>query len=145
MIDKYIIHGNFTEDHSESLLGITDMQIEDIEFGLMFVYLDYQRHILINELLSLPEKEWVVCGTVVNPESGVLLLKLGIPNTNERIIGLENNFSSFYNSTGAPIFHGKLPELLNNRLFIKKSEEDIEGIAYISRVLLIQKLRNLIL
>jgi hypothetical protein len=138
-IDKCIIHGNFTEKHKESLLQITKMQIsksKDIKFELMFVYSDENRLFLIDTLESLPKDEWIVCTTTV---SGVLQLQLGIPN--QKVKGLEK-FSSFNSyATGAPIFYGKLQNLLRSSLFIKESD-DI-GLAYISSILLIKKLDQL--
>ena len=136
-IDKCIIHGNFTEKHKESLLQITKMQIsKDIKFELMFVYSDENRLFLIDTLKSLPKDEWIICTTNV---SGVLQLQLGIPN--QKVKGLEK-FSSFNSyATGAPIFYGKLKNLLRSSLFIKESD-DI-GLAYISAILLIKKLDQL--
>lgn len=137
VIDKCIIHGNFTEKNKESLLQITKMQIsKDIKFELMFVYSDKNRLFLIDTLESLPKDEWIVCTTTV---SGVLQLQLGIPN--QRVKGLEK-FSSFNSyATGAPIFYGKLKNLLRSSLFIKESDES--GLAYISSTILIKKLEQL--
>ena len=135
-INQYIIYGNFTKKHTGSLLKITDMYMTKyIKFELMFVYLDENRFFLIDKLKSLPEKEWVVCSTIV--KSGVLQLQLGIPN--QKLIGLDI-FSSFNSMTGSPIFYGKLEKMLRSTLFIKDSE-DI-GIAYISPTLLIKKLEK---
>jgi hypothetical protein len=136
-INQYIIYGNFTEKHSDSLLKITKMHItKDIKFELMFVYSDQNRLFLIDTLESLPKDEWIVCTTTV---SGVLQLQLGIPN--QRVKGLEK-FSSFNSyATGAPIFYGKLKNLLRSNLFIKDSDES--GLAYILPTLLIKKLNQL--
>lgn len=135
-INQYIIYGNFTKKHTGSLLKITDMYMTKyIKFELMFVYLDENRLFLIDKLKSLPEKEWVVCSTIV--KSGVLQLQLGIPN--QKVLGLDI-FSSFNSMTGSPIFYGKLEKMLRSTLFIKDSE-DI-GIAYISPTLLIKKLEK---
>ena len=135
-INQYIIYGNFTKKHTDSLLKITDMYMTKyIKFELMFVYLDENRLFLIDKLKSLPEKEWVVCSTIV--KSGVLQLQLGIPN--QKVLGL-HIFSSFNSMTGSPIFYGKLEKMLRSTLFIKDSE-DI-GIAYISSTLLIKKLEK---
>ena len=138
-MNQCIIYGNFTNKYNDSLLKITQLHTtKDMKFELMFVYLDENKHFLIDKFKSLPKDEWVVCSTIV--KSDVLQLQLGIPN--QKVKGLEF-FSSFNSMTGSPIFYGKLRKLLNNTstLFIKDSE-DI-GIAYISPTLLIKKLEQL--
>jgi hypothetical protein len=135
-INQYILYGNFTEKHSDSLLKITKMRLsKDINFELMFIYVEENRLFLIDQLQSLPEKEWIVCSTIF--KFGVLQLQLGIPN--QKVKGLES-FSSFNSYTGAPLFYGKLRKLLDSNLFINESE-DI-GLAYISPTLLIKKLEQ---
>jgi hypothetical protein len=135
--NQYIIYGNFTEKHSDSLLKLTKMRMtKDIKFELRFVYSDQNRLFLKDTLESLPKNEWIVCTTTV---SDVLQLQLGIPN--QKVKGLEK-FSSFDNyDTGAPIFYGKLKNLVRSKLFIKESDE--VGLAFILPTLLIKKLNQL--